>query len=123
MQLTNFKVKFAIEAVELHKRTVSYLFHDDQLPEQIIDKCPKQIAADILESSLGLKINPYEIDWVIINLLDVITSEDSVYIVFGATIPEAIPTKIGEWIECSKLPDKNLNQVDSHILKRFVMGH
>lgn len=120
----NFKVKLVVEAVELHKKTISYLFQDDRLPELDITKCPKQLAADMLENCLGIKINPYQFDWVILNLLDVITSEDSVYIVFGATIPEAGSTKNGRWVECSKLLlEEKLNQVDAQILKRFVMGN
>ena len=97
-----FLVKLIIET---HTRDNIYVAGTTELPVVEITECPKLCCANLLESITGYKINPYESDWLTLELTDTEYNKEqkTAYIVYVCRIPEKIELKAPyTWVS---LPD------------------
>jgi hypothetical protein len=118
------RCKLIVEAKSDKHRELVYLFENACLPVRETNGCPKKECQAILKDLLDLDIDPYEIEWLILQLIDVIYCEvtDALYIVFGCMIGEDMPPKNSNWVQFSKLAETELSEIDQKILKRFIVG-
>jgi hypothetical protein len=99
--------------VETHtKNSIFIATKDSDIPSKVIDKCPKQIASDILCDITSYKIDPDENSWLILELVDTFYEEknETAYIVFVCRVP-GFPDKLQindsyKWTEYSDVREK-----------------
>lgn len=109
-----FKIKMVIEFVGKDNIYVATTINDD-IPFCDIDNCPKLCSANLLEKVTGAKINPYENDYLTIELVDTYFESkeidqssqlmiDTAYIIYVCRVGEKLPLLEGyKWTEFDKV--------------------
>lgn len=90
------------------KGRIPYCMFEDE------DKCPKQVSAQLLEQITKIKIDPYQNDWLTIELVDTyhdkngeIDSDKAVYLIYACRVGEKLPLSNGyEWSDFMAIKDK-----------------
>lgn len=102
----NFRSKLI---VEVHSEGNIYIAYNDEIPSVEIDGCPKAKTAELLEAIIGYKINPYELDWLTLELSDISYNSETktAYIFFVCRVPEKIKLKEPyTWKQYSEIKDE-----------------
>lgn len=88
------------------KENIFIASKDGHIPFCAIDCCPKQCVANFLEKITGAKINPYENDYLTIELADTYYDKDNdtAYIIYVCRVGEKLTLQEGyEWTEFNKI--------------------
>lgn len=99
-----FKVKLVLEFVG--RDNIYIATYDDSIPFCNIDECPKQCSANLLKNITNITINPYENDFLTLELVDTYYEKDSdtAYIIYVCRIGEKLTLNSGyEWTEFIKI--------------------
>jgi hypothetical protein len=82
---------------------------DNDIPSCEISKCPKQACADFLEEITKVKINPYEADWLTLELTDTYYDNETKagYLIYVCRVGEKLSLQPGySWSDFTTMKAK-----------------